>query len=148
MIHDFKMHEFFHSPKNVYLEALLYILSFLQQGNVYYEKPWFVSKCQNGNGIGGQGSSDKLISNKYTIKQCVDAVRLRYPAANGFTTAYPCHKCKCWAQFGMTGWDRNDWNIKNHKACKFNDRKGKHISAIMCIMRPMCDHCATTVRPI
>ena len=24
MIHDFELHEFFHSPKNVYLEALLY----------------------------------------------------------------------------------------------------------------------------
>ena len=112
---------------------LRYILSFLQQGNEYHEKPWFVSKCQRGNGIGGQGSTDRWISNSYTVKQCVDAVRSQYPTANGFTTAYPCHKCKCWAEFGMTGWDPNAWNIKNMKACTFSDTyflNGKHISSI------------------
>ena len=84
--------------------------------------------------IGGRGSSEIWISNRYTVKQCIDAVRSRYPDANGFTTANPCRKCKCWAEFGMTGWDYSDWNIKNLKACKFGDKKGKHISAIMCIM--------------
>ena len=29
MMHDFKLHEFFHSPKNVLLKALLYTFSLL-----------------------------------------------------------------------------------------------------------------------
>ena len=109
----------------------MYILSFLQQGNEYHEKPWFVSKCQRGNGIGGQGSTDRWISNSYTVKQCVDAVRSQYPTANGFTTAYKCpNGCKCWAEFEMTGWSHNIASIETRKACKFND-KGNHISVTM-----------------
>ena len=120
-----------------------YILSFLQQGSPYYdEKPWFVSKCRKGDGIGGPGSSDKWISNSYTAKQCIEAVRSKYPTANGFTVSYPCRKCKCWAEFGMTGWDRSDPIIR--KACKFSD-KGKQISAIVRIVPPLCTHCAPTV---
>ena len=26
MLHDFELHEFFHSPKNVHLKALLYLI--------------------------------------------------------------------------------------------------------------------------
>ena len=82
----------------------------------------------------------------HTVRQCIDAVRLQYPAANGFTTAYPCpNGCKCWAEFGMTGWNRNVWSIKTRKACKFSD-KGKHI--IVTTMRPLRDHYAPTVRPL
>ena len=126
----------------VHGRPLWYILSFLQQGSIYFdEKSWFISSCQNGNGIGGPGP-DKWISNKLTAKQCANAVRLKYPTANGFTSSNPCKICKCWAVFGMTGWSRNDWSINNRKSCKFSDRKGKHISEIMCIMRPMWDHCA------
>ena len=127
------------------INRLRYTLSFLQQGHPLDEKPWFLSKCQKGKGIGGPGSSQKWISNSYTVKQCIAAVRSNYPTANGFTVTYPCHKCRCWAAFGMTRWNRNDWNIKNLQACQFGDRKGKHISAIMCIMRPMCNHCATNL---
>ena len=129
-----------------------YILSFLQQGSPYFnERPEFVSKCEKGNGIGGPGSSDKWISNRVTARQCIEAVRSKYPTANGATIQNSCKKCRCWAEFGMTGWNRTDFNKKHFWGCKFND-KGKHISVIMCIVRPLCkplsDHCATTVRPL
>ena len=111
-----------------------YILSFLQQGSLYYnEKPEFVSKCEKGNGIGGPGSSDKWISNRVTARQCIEAVRSKYPTANGATIQNSCKKCRCWAEFGMTGWNRTDFNKKHFWGCKFNDI-GKHISVIMCIM--------------
>ena len=124
------------------MNRLIQILSFLPQGHPYYkEKPWYVSKCKAGNGIGGPGSSDKWISNRITVKKCIEAVRKKHPTANGFTATNPCRKCKCWAEFNMTGWDQNDANKKKYKACKFNDR-GKHISVIT------CDNCATTVQPL
>ena len=117
-----------------------YILSFLQQGSPYYEeRPEFVSKCEKGNGIGGPGSSDKWISNRDTARQCIEDVRSKYPTANGATIQNSCKKCRCWAEFVMTGWNCTDFNKKHFWGCKFND-KGKHISVIMCIVRPLCDH--------
>ena len=116
------------------INRLRYILSFLQQGSPYFnERPEFVSKCEKGNGIGGPGSSDKWISNRVTARQCIEAVRSKYPTANGATIQNSCKKCRCWAEFGMTGWNRTDFNKKHFWGCKFND-KGKHISVIMCIM--------------
>ena len=117
----------------------MHILSFLQGSPYWNERPPFVSKCQKGVGIGGPGSSDKWISNRYTARQCIEAVRSKYPTANGATIQNSCKKCRCWAEFGMTGWNRTDFNKKHFWGCKFND-KGKHISVIMCIVRPLCDH--------
>lgn len=38
----------------------------------------------------------------------MDAVKLQYPNANGFTRSNPCHhKCKCYAEFDMTDWNSN-----------------------------------------
>ena len=123
-----------------------YILSFLQQGSPYWEeRPSFVSKCQKGNGIGGPGSSDKWISNRVTARQCIEAVRSKYPTANGATIQNSCKKCRCWAEFGMTGWNRTDFNKRHFWGCKFND-KGKQISVILCIVPPLCDHCIVSVR--
>ena len=105
------------------------------------ERPWYMGKCKLGTAVGGSVT----MLQKYTVQQCIDSVRSEYPAANGFTMEYPCpHKCKCWAEFGMTGWDRSDPIIR--KACKFSD-KGKQISAIVRIVPPLCNHCATTVLP-
>ena len=59
--------------------------------------------CKTGDGVGG---SEKKLSGSYTTQECIDAVRLHFPNANGITRSQPCpNKCKCYAEFGMTGWN-------------------------------------------
>ena len=75
--------------------------------------------CKIGDGIGG---SEKKLPGSYTIQQCIDAVRLQYPNANGATRTEPCpNECECYAEFGMTGWNRDQY----WQSCIFSNR-GKY----------------------
>ena len=71
--------------------------------------------CKIGDGVGG---SEKKLSDLYTLQQCIDAVRLQYPNANGATMNLPCdgpaNKCECYAEFGMTGWNSD----QSWQSCK------------------------------
>ena len=76
-------------------------------------------KCQIGDGIGG---TEKKLDGSYTIQECFDAVRLYHPNANGITRSEPCpNKCKCYAEFGMTGWNsEKKWqSCMLSKGCKY-----------------------------
>ena len=108
------------------------IVSFLQQGNGeinhhVIERPWYLGKCEAGTAVGG---SEKMLRFKYTVKQCIDSVRLEYPAANGFTMDFPCgypKKCNCYAVFDMKGWNTHffEGTYQLWKTCRFH--KGKYI---------------------
>ena len=46
-----------------------------------------------------------LLKGSYTKRECMDAVKLQYPNANGFTRSNQCHyKCICYAEFDMIDW--------------------------------------------
>ena len=63
---------------------------------------------------------------KYTVQECMDEVRLKYPRANGFTIKNPCNyptKCNCYAIIGMESVNNHN---RHFKTCKFIDR-GKYI---------------------
>ena len=71
--------------------------------------------CQIGDGVGG---SEKKLKGSYTIQQCIDAVKVQYPTANGVTRSEPCpNKCSCYAEFAMTGWN----DVKSWQSCMFNN---------------------------
>ena len=62
----------------------------------------------------------------YTKQECFDAVRLKFPNANGVTTSEPCpNECKCYAEFGMTGWNsEKGWlSCMFSKGCKYTKRR-------------------------
>ena len=75
--------------------------------------------CKIGDGVGG---SEKKLPDLYTLQQCIDAVRLQYPDANGATMNLPCDGsengfddvCECYAEFGMTGWNSD----QSWQSCK------------------------------
>ena len=94
--------------------------------------------------MGGPNHQVQRISNRLTVKQCVEKVRKKYPTANGFSTTTSCRQCICWAEFNMTGWNPNAGNRKKYKACKFNDR-GKHYCDYV---RPLCNYCATILQTL
>ena len=112
------------------------IVSFFQQGNgriIHDTRPWYLGKCEVGTAVGG---SEKMLRFKYTVQQCIDSVRLEYPAANGFTMNYPCDyptKCNCYAIIGMESWKINHQH-QGFKTCRFND-KGKYISVNSVVLR-------------
>ena len=71
--------------------------------------------CQIGDGVGG---SEKKLKGSYTIQQCIDAVRVQYPTANGVTRSEPCpNEWSCYAEFAMTGWN----DVKSWQSCMFNN---------------------------
>ena len=68
----------------------------------------------------------------YTKQECFDAVRLKFPNANGVTTSEPCpNECKCYAEFGMTGWNsEKGWlSCMFSKGCKYT--KCRHHSRFL-----------------
>ena len=48
----------------------------------------------------------QLQSNRrFTIEECIDEVKAKYPKANGITVSNPCEtKCGCFAEFNMNRW--------------------------------------------
>ena len=61
-----------------------------------------------------------MISGSYTQQECIDAVRVQHPDANGFTRDEPCHpKCNCFAQIGMTAWSPSTGS----HSCVFGDKR-------------------------
>ena len=78
-----------------------------------------VERCQRGNGVGG---SENKLSGLYSRQQCIEAVRLQFPKANGFTFGSfgsygSCGtECECYAEFDMTDWD----NKRTWESCKFS----------------------------
>ena len=97
--------------KLLFLKVQLWSIffSFPQQGNGL--------RCQIGDGV-GVGGSEKKLTGFYTIQQCIDAVKLQHPNANGFTRSEPCpNQCQCFAEFGMTGWDSK----QNWQSCRFSN---------------------------
>ena len=86
--------------------------------------------CQVGDGIGG---TEKKLDGLYTIPECLDAVRLYFPSANGVTSQNPCpSKCKCYAEYGMTGWNSNrNWQscmLGKYTKCRYHSRNHIRIS--------------------
>ena len=42
---------------------------------------------------------------RFTIEECIDEVKAKYPKANGITVSNPCEtKCGCFAEFNMNRW--------------------------------------------
>ena len=75
-----------------------------------------VQRCQIGDGVGG---SEKKLKGSHTIQQCIDAVRLQYPNANGATSTEPCpNECECYAEFGMSEWNSD----QSWQSCMFSNR--------------------------
>ena len=93
--------------RQVYKVLILSIIvSFLPQGD---------GACQIGDGVGG---SEKKLTGSYTIQQCIDAVKVQYPTANGVTRSEPCpDKCSCYAEFAMTGWN----SATSWQSCMFSN---------------------------
>ena len=68
--------------------------------------------CKVGDGRGG---NETQLLGSYTIKECLVAVKEKYPMTNGATMEAHCpNKCKCWAEFGM-----KTWTGKKYQSCKF-----------------------------
>ena len=64
----------------------------------------------------GNGSSEEVLSGKYTKENCITAVREQHPTANGATMKENCPStCACFAEFGMIGWKE----LSSYQSCMF-----------------------------
>ena len=73
--------------------------------------------CKIGDGV---GPSESKLEGSYTIQECINAVKESYPNANGATISSPCKEgtCKCYAEFGMTGWN---FERTDYQSCMFKE---------------------------
>jgi len=65
------------------------------------------------------GTHNEELDGRFTEAGCIAAVKQEHPDANGATFENPCNgsggKCRCFANFGMEGWNNN----KKWITCKF-----------------------------
>ena len=75
-------------------------------------------ECKIGDGTGGtESNTGKLVK---TYQECITLVIKDYPDANGATIQTSCtDSCKCFAEFGMTGWLTNDYSVGNYRSYSF-----------------------------
>ena len=82
--------------------------------------------CRKGNGIGG---TETLLNEKYSVQECVTAVKKQFPTANGAAMDFDCpNKCSCWAKFDMHRWEGS-----KYQACFFR-KKGKYRSCLFVLL--------------
>merc|ERR1712087_5728 len=71
--------------------------------------------CRKGDGIGG---SEKILSGKFTVQECITEVKNQHPKANGASMNFDCpNNCSCWAEFDMDRWEGT-----SYQACIFKKK--------------------------
>ena len=74
-----------------------------------------------GDGTGGGGYYEtQLLEYFSSFPDCIDRVKELYPKANGATFEVSCtYSCSCYAEFGMTSWLTDEYDIEHYQSCLF-----------------------------